>query len=163
MTAHSLFVAAALVSSAAAPTKAPKGPPKMLTTTPKAATLLSPTADAYAQGCDDALKKAKDLVARPKKTPKGKADPKLLELYDEVVDVMSNAGARSGLAKEVHPDQKFREACEACEQKLEAYNVELSLDRGLYDALSGIDASKLDPVASFCFAPYLRRGAHLRW
>ena len=51
-------------------------------------------------------------------------------------------GARAGLAKEVHPDEKFREAGETCEQQLEAYNVELSLDRGLYDALSKVDAAR---------------------
>ncbi len=151
MAPHYLVLAAALVSGAAPS----KGSTKMLKTTPKAATLLSTTAEAFTKGCDDSLAKAKELVAKVKKTPKGQ-DAKTLELYDEVVDVMSNAGARSSLAKEVHPEQKFREACEACEQKLEAYNVELSLDRELYEALSKIDAKKLDPVAGFWLFKTLR-------
>lgn len=151
MAPHYLVLAAALVSGAAPS----KGSTKMLKTTPKAATLLSTTAEQFTKGCDDALAKAKELVAKVKKTPKGQ-DARTLELYDEVVDVMSNAGARSGLAKEVHPDQKFREACEACEQRLEAYNVELSLDRELYEALSKIDSKKLDPVAGFWLFKTLR-------
>lgn len=126
-----------------------------LTTTPKAATLLSTTPTEFTKGCDDAITRAKELVAKLKALPRGQ-HAEALALYDEVVDVLSNAGARSGLAKEVHPDQAFREACEGCEQKVEAYNVELSLDRGLYDALSAVDASKLDPVASYWLFKTLR-------
>ncbi|MBK7862660.1 MAG: Zn-dependent oligopeptidase [Archangiaceae bacterium] len=136
---------------------APKGsePMPRLTATPHAAELLSTPAEDFARVCDDAIAKAKQQVVQLKALPAGQ-DAQALALYDEVVDLLSNAGARAGLAKEVHPDLKFREACEACEQKIEAYNVELSLDRPLYDALSKVDQKALDPVASFWLFKTLR-------
>ncbi len=150
-----LTLAVAVLSCATAPKATPERTEPMLTTTPKAASLLSTTAAEFTKVCDDSLAKAKELVAKLKALPAG-SDTQSLELYDEVVDVMSNTGARSGLAKEVHPDTPFRDAAEACEQKLEAYNVELSLDRELYDALARIDAKALDPVASFWLFKTLR-------
>src|SRR4051812_23514823 len=57
-----------------------------LTATPQGAALLSTTADAYAKGCDDAIAKAKDLVAKLKALPAG-TDTEALALYDEVVDL----------------------------------------------------------------------------
>ncbi|MBL8954475.1 MAG: Zn-dependent oligopeptidase [Myxococcaceae bacterium] len=127
----------------------------VLTTTPKAAALISSTPADFTRLCDDTLAKAKELVAKLKAVPAGN-DREALELYDEVVTLMSNTGSRAGLSKEVHPEQAFREAAEACEQKLEAYNVELSLDRGLYDALARIDSKSLDPVAAFWLFKSLR-------
>lgn len=126
-----------------------------LTSTPKASSLLAGTATNFASTCDETLSRAKAMIAELKALPPG-SDDKTVALYDEVTTALSNMGARSGLAKEVHPDQKFREACEKCEQQLEAYNVELSLDRGLYDALSKIDQKKLDPVGAFWLFKTLR-------
>jgi thimet oligopeptidase len=126
-----------------------------LTTTPQAAALLSTTPAEFTQGCDAAIAKAKERVGELKALPSG-SDAQALALYDEVVDLLSNTGARSGLAKEVHPDPKFREACEGCEQKVEAYNVELSLDRELYEVLARVDQQSLDPVASFWLFKTLR-------
>jgi len=151
-----LMLAAAALSCATTPKATPeRTTDPMLTTTPKAASLLSTTPAEFTKVCDDALARSKELVAKLKALPHGQ-DEQTLELYDEVVDTMSNAGARSGLAKEVHPDQAFRDAAEACEQRLEAYNVELSLDRELYDALARVDAKALDPVASFWLFKTLR-------
>lgn len=126
-----------------------------LTSTPHAATLLSgPVAD-FTRRCDETLARAQAAVAELKALPPGQ-DAKVLALYDEVTTLMGNMGARSGLAKEVHPDEAFRHACEACEQRLEAYNVELSLDRGLYDALAKVDTKSLDPVGAFWLFKTLR-------
>ena len=126
-----------------------------LTSTPKASSLLAGTATNFSSTCDQTLSQAKSRVAEIKALPPG-SDAKVLALYDEVVTAMSNMGARAGLAKEVHPDEKFREACEKCEQMLEAYNVELSLDRGLYDALSKVEQKSLDPVGAFWLFKTLR-------
>ena len=126
-----------------------------LTSTPKASSLLAGTASNYSATCDNAVASAKKMIAELKALPAG-SDEKVIALYDEVTDVLSNMGARSGLAKEVHPDEKFREACEKCEQQLEAYQVELSLDRALYDALSKVDQKKLDPVGAYWIFKTLR-------
>jgi thimet oligopeptidase len=150
---HLMLLAA--LATGCATTSAVKETNMKLTSTPKAATLLSGTAPNFAATCDQTLAQAKAMVAELKALPPG-SDAKVLALYDEVTTAMSNMGARSGLAKEVHPDEKFREACEKCEQQLEAYNVELSLDRGLYDALAKVDAKSLDPIGAFWIFKTLR-------
>ncbi|MDP1823957.1 MAG: M3 family metallopeptidase [Archangium sp.] len=132
-----------------------KDTPMKLTSTPKASSLLAGSMTDFTLRCDETLAQAKARVAELKALPPG-SDAKVLALYDEVVTAMSNMGARSGLAKEVHPDAKFREACETCEQQLEAYNVELSLDRGLYDALSKVEQKSLDPVGAYWLFKTLR-------
>ena len=150
-----LCLSAALVTGCATTATSVKGPPMKLTSTPKAATLLASPVTTFTSTCDATLARAKAAVAELKALPPG-SDAKVLALYDEVVAAMGNMGARSGLAKEVHPDAKFREACETCEQQLEAYNVELSLDRGLYDALAKVEAKSLDPVGAFWLFKTLR-------
>lgn len=149
----------ALVSALAlgcATTSSSKGTESMkLTTTPKAANLLSGTEAEFTAACDATLSNVKKMVADIKALPAGN-DGKVMGLYDEVSAAMGNMGARAGLAKEVHPDAKFREACETCEQKLEALNVELSLDRGLFDALAKVDAKQLDAGGAFWLFKALR-------
>ncbi|MFO0600586.1 MAG: M3 family metallopeptidase [Myxococcaceae bacterium] len=109
----------------------------------------------FTRACDDTLNRARAAVAELKALPSG-SDAKVMALYDEVVALMGDMGARSGLAKEVHPDEKMRGAAEECEQRIEAFSVELSLDRPLYDALSKVDGTKLDPVGAFWLFKTLR-------
>ncbi len=152
---HLILTMCLLLAGCATTAASTKGTAMKLTSTPKASTLLSSPVTTFTSTCDETLARAKAAVAELKALPPG-SDAKVLALYDEVTDVMSNMGARSGLAKEVHPDEKFRAACETCEQQLEAYNVELSLDRGLYDALAKVDAKSLDPVSAFWIFKTLR-------
>lgn len=126
-----------------------------LTQTPKAASLLAGTQTDFTAKCDAVLARAREAVTELKALPAGN-DARVLALYDEVVTITGNMAARAGLAKEVHPDEKFREACEACEQKLSALDVELSLDRGLYDSLARVDTKSLDPVGAFWLFKTLR-------
>ena len=95
-----------------------------LTSTPKASSLLAGSMTNFTATCDSTLATAKAKVAELKALPPG-SDAKVFALYDEVTTLMSNMAARASLAKEVHPDEKFREACETCEQQLAAYDTEL--------------------------------------
>ncbi|MBX7097424.1 MAG: Zn-dependent oligopeptidase [Myxococcaceae bacterium] len=112
---------------------------------PKAATLLAGTPTQFTQFAEGALDRARAAIAELEALGPGN-DAKVLSLYDEVTRRLSDAGARSSLAKEVHPDGAFRAAAEQCEQRLEAYSVELSLHRPLYDALSRVSLDALDPA-----------------
>jgi thimet oligopeptidase len=152
---HLFCLGAVLLTGCATTANSVKGNDMKLTSTPKAATLLASPVKNFQETCDSTLARAKAAVAELKALPAG-SDAKVLALYDEVTAAMSNMGARAGLAKEVHPDEKFREACETCEQQLEAYNVELSLDRGLYDALAKVETKSLDPVGAFWLFKTLR-------
>jgi thimet oligopeptidase len=112
----------------------------------RAATLLSGTPEAFAQACADGIKDARAQIEALRKAPKG--DPKILELYDEATVSVGNLGMRSSLGKEVHPNEAFRTAAEKCEQDIEAFNVELAQDKGVYEALASIDQSSLDPATA---------------
>lgn len=149
------LVVVALLCGACATTPSRKADRMPTPTLPRAATLLAQTPADFRAHCDAALETAKTNVATLKTLPPGDAAKKLA-LYDEATTAMSNAGARSGLAREVHPDAAFREAAEACEQRIEALSVELAQDKALYEALSGLDASGLDPVTNFWLFKTLR-------
>lgn len=152
-----LLLVLALANACARSTPAlkpdPMTPPKPAL--PKAATLLTGTPAGFTTTCDEALAKAKANVDALKALPKGE-DAKKLALYDEATTLLSNMGARSGLAREVHPEQKFREAAEGCEQRIEALNVELAQDKALYEALSTVDGKAFDPVTNFWLFKTLR-------
>jgi thimet oligopeptidase len=153
MRPHRLFFLLALLGCA---TVAPRKADSMTTPVlPKAASLLGGTADGFQRACDDALTRARQAVATLKTLPAGGAVAKL-EQYDEATTALSNAGARAGLAREVHPDAAFRTVAEACEQRIEALSVELSQDRALYDALAAIDARALDPISAHWLSKTLR-------
>ncbi|HEY3586585.1 MAG TPA: M3 family metallopeptidase [Myxococcaceae bacterium] len=63
--------------------------------------------------------------------------------YQRLQLALSNAGHRAGLLSEVHPDKPLREAAEASVQEISAYATELSLHRGLYDALAAVTVEGL--------------------
>ena len=65
--------------------------------------------------------------------------------YHRLQLALSNAGHRAGLLSEVHPDKALREAAEAAVQEISAYATELSLHRGLYEALASVKAEALAP------------------
>lgn len=126
-----------------------------LTQTPRAASLISSNAADFTKACDEVLHRAKAAIAELKALPPG-SDAKKLSLCDDATTALSNMGARSGLAREVQPDAAVREVAEACEQRLEAYSVELAQDRGVYDALSKVDAQAFDAVTGFWLFKTLR-------
>ncbi len=137
-----------------ATTSAHREPTMKLSKTPQAATLLTGTAQNFTATCDDVLKRARAAVAELKAP--GVSAAKAISLYDEVATLTGNMAARAGLASQVHPDEAFRTASEKCEQDLAALDVELSLDRGLYDALAAIDLSAIDPAGAFWLKKQLR-------
>lgn len=119
-----------------------------------AATLLSGTVQNFTRTCDEVLAKALASVEQLKTLPPNQLQA--LELYDELTTSISNMAARAGLAREVHPDPAFREACEAAEQKLEAFTVELAQNRAVYDALSSVKTDSVDPAGAFWLFKTLR-------
>jgi thimet oligopeptidase len=67
-----------------------------------------------------------------------------LPAYDSAMRLLGDAAARASVCRNAHPHDKMRDAAETCEQELEALLTELSLDRGIYDALAAMDVSKAD-------------------
>lgn len=68
--------------------------------------------------------------------------------YNELGRVLSNSIGLASLMGAVHPDEAIRKAAEACERDGKAFTTDLTLDRGLYDALAGVPTDGLDAGAS---------------
>ncbi|MBZ4420538.1 M3 family metallopeptidase [Myxococcus sp. RHSTA-1-4] len=128
---------------APAPTAAEPLPP------PRGADLLSGTVEAFTAACDADLERARAQVTALKKLDARKDGPAVLAAYDEATGALTAATYRSSLAREVHPDAAFRDAARACEQRVDSANVELSQDRGVYDALAAVDLSGADAATRY--------------
>ena len=84
---------------------------------------------------------ARARVAHLKAMPGPRTVEEALAAYDEAATALSDASSRASVARNAHPSAAVREAGERCEQEVDALATELSLDRGIYDALREIDAS----------------------
>ncbi|HYO56107.1 M3 family metallopeptidase [Archangium sp.] len=116
---------------------------------PEGSKLLSGTLETFNAACSADLERARAQITSLKTlkpTTDGRA---ILEAYDEATAALGASFNRSSLAREVHPDAAFRDAARACEQKADALNVEISQDRGVYDALSAVDLSKADAATRY--------------
>ncbi len=67
-----------------------------------------------------------------------------LEPFNELSRYLSNGGNMAGLAHEVNPDAKIRDAARTCEREISTFISELLLDKRVYDALEAVDVSKED-------------------
>jgi len=77
------------------------------------------------------------------KGPRGEANTLLPNHRIQLL--LSNVGHRAGLLSEVHPEKAVREAAETAVQEVSAYATELSLHRGLYEALASVPMEGLAP------------------
>ncbi|MBX5484880.1 MAG: Zn-dependent oligopeptidase [Myxococcaceae bacterium] len=138
----------------AAPTPAPETKPitaqkESPMQPPEGSKQLVVPPETFAATCQSDLDAARASIARLKSLdPKTQGDA-VLAAYDEAQALMSNAGSRSSLAREVHPDAKMRDAARECEQKVEELNVEISQDRAVYDALAAVDLSSSDAPTKY--------------
>jgi thimet oligopeptidase len=82
---------------------------------------------------------AKMLAVKGKRTVENTLVP-----YDEAGRWLDMAGSQAGLMENVSPDSNVRAAAEKMGQDVSAYATEISLNRGVYDALSAIDLTGAD-------------------
>jgi thimet oligopeptidase len=124
-------------------------------TLPQAARLLATPAADFTALCEATLSNARAEITALKALP-ATAGLDVLKAYDAATTKLQNMSARVGLAREVHPEAAFREAAEACEQKLEAFGVELAQDRGVYESLARLDVKSVDAVTAHYLGKTLR-------
>src|ERR1043166_9200581 len=67
-----------------------------------------------------------------------------LRPYDDVLLELDAVGSQSQLVQSVHPVEGVRQTAEKVSQKAGTFATELSLNRGVYDALAALDVSKAD-------------------
>jgi thimet oligopeptidase len=121
---------------------------------PDASRHLCGTPDELTRGCRDDMARARAEANRAKA---GGGDPGgTLRAFDAAFAALGDAAARASLARNVHPDPAMRDAAERCEQEVDALSTELSLDRGLYDALAALDVSGEDGATRYLHEKSLR-------
>ena len=99
---------------------------------------------------------ARARVLQLKAMPAPRALDEALGAYDDAVGALSDASARASVARNAHPSAAMREAAERCEQEVDALSTEISLDRGIYEALRDLDASRADAPTRFYLQRVLR-------
>jgi Zn-dependent oligopeptidase len=72
-----------------------------------------------------------------------------LALYDDAIEQLDTAGNQSGLMQIVNPDAAIRDRAQAMVQKVSAASTALSLNTGVYQALSSMDVSAADPATQY--------------
>jgi thimet oligopeptidase len=73
--------------------------------------------------------------------------------YDEAVRQINAANYLASLMQAVHPDAAYRDRASAMIRKVSALQTALSLNRGVYQALTTVPVSHADPATQY----YLRR------
>jgi thimet oligopeptidase len=122
---------------------------------PDAARELTLSPDAFTEGCRRDMARARAAADRARGL--GAAGGiATLEAFDGAFAALGEAAARASLARNVHPDPALRAAAEQAEQEVDGLSTELSLDRGLYDALAGLDASREDAATRYLVEKSLR-------
>ncbi|SEM40185.1 thimet oligopeptidase [Stigmatella aurantiaca] len=116
---------------------------------PNGSELLTGTPAAFTAACTADIERAHGQVASLKKLDVKAQGAAVLAAYDEATASLINAASRSSLAREVHPDAAMRDAARACEQQVDAANVEISQDRGVYDALAAVDLAREDDATRY--------------
>ncbi|MGQ0508630.1 MAG: M3 family metallopeptidase [Myxococcaceae bacterium] len=115
---------------------------------PKGSALLVAGVKDQNAACDQAIAGARASLEKLKTLPKTDVDA-VLSAYDDAQSALADASGRAAIAENSHPDREVREAAQLCGQKIEQLATEISLDRGTYDALAGLDLSKQDAATQY--------------
>src|SRR5512136_1247062 len=103
----------------------------------------------------EAIRAAREKAGRLRGAS-GLGRDEVLALLDDAFAVLGNAAAQASLARNVHPSAEVRDAAERDEQAIDAVQTELSLDRGLYEALARVDLAGADDVTRWLVEKSLR-------
>jgi len=79
-----------------------------------------------------------------------------LRPYDDVLLELDAVSSQAQLVQSVHPDERMRQTAEKVSQKASTLATEISLNRGVFDALSRIDATGSDAETRYYLTRTLR-------
>ncbi len=105
---------------------------------------------------EDRLASAKQSLDRIVAVTGKRTIENTLRPYDEMLTYLDAVANQASLIKEVHPDESVRTAAEKINQKAEAFNTEISLNRGVYDALAVLDLTSADAETRYYVERTLR-------
>jgi len=94
---------------------------------------------------------AKMVAVKGKRTVENTLRP-----YDAALTHLDASSSQASLMESVHPDSLLRVSAEKVTQEVSAYSTELSLNRGVFDALKAIDLTGADAETRFYVEKELR-------
>ncbi|HEX6835112.1 MAG TPA: M3 family metallopeptidase, partial [Polyangia bacterium] len=111
---------------------------------PDAARVLVGTPESLLAACRADMQRARQSIAILYGMTAPRDPAAALQAYDEAMGALGDAAARASVCRNAHPDPKMRDAADQCEQEVDALATELSLDRGVYDALAALSLDGTD-------------------
>jgi len=115
-----------------------------------------PDAKAFRADCDGELKQAEAALARLLAVKGKRTVQNTLVIYNEISLHADNAAYQASLMESVHPDSGFRATAEEVTQAASKFASDLSLNKGVYEALQAVDVSKESPETKYLVEKTLR-------
>jgi len=116
----------------------------------------SPNAAEFKQRCELRIARAKEIAEQIRKVQGKRTIENTLRLYDELNNQLDQAASQAQIIENASADSSLRTTAEEMGQEVAAYGTDLSLDRGIYDALKAVDVSKADPETQYYVFKELR-------
>jgi thimet oligopeptidase len=113
-------------------------------------------AASFERAMDARLAHARDTLAQLTAAKSPRTFDNTLRPYDDVALELDAVSSQAGLIQAVHPDEAARQTAERISQKASALATQLSLDRGVYDAINGLDVGRADPETKYYVQRTLR-------
>jgi thimet oligopeptidase len=159
-----LACAGAPISPPAPVAAAPATPARVPVTAPvphdeplgAAAARLAGPAEGLAAACADAMARARAGLEGLKAATPPRDSAAALGAYDDALAALNDVDAQAELARNASPDPAVRKAAESCDRDVQALLTGIAQDRGVYDALSGLDLSTQDASTVFWMKRELR-------
>src|SRR5262249_42073005 len=101
-------------------------------------------AAAFERAMDARMAHARTLLAALRNVKGARSIENTLRPYDDILLELDAVSSQAQLIQSVHPDEHMRQTAEKISQNASALATEISLNRGVFDALSALDASHAD-------------------
>lgn len=96
--------------------------------------------------CGDLLAKAAAQRQALKVSVPERTVGNTLDGFNEMMKSLDSASSWASLLFNVHPDEGVRTAAQECRQAASKFITEVNMDRGLYDAVAGVDVTESDAL-----------------
>lgn len=113
-------------------------------------------AAAFEQTADARLNHGRELLKQLLAVTGARTVENTLRPFDDVLLEMDAVSSQAGLIQAVHPDERTRKAAERISRQVGTFATELSLNRGVYDALAAVDVSRADAETAYFVQRTLR-------
>jgi thimet oligopeptidase len=113
-------------------------------------------AAAFQRATDARLAHGRELLDRVVAIKGARTVDNTLRPFDDVLLEIDAVSSQAGLIQAVHPDERIRQIAEQVSQKAGTFATELSLNRGVYEALEGVDVSHADAETAYFLQRTLR-------